>query len=151
MWFVIGVVSSQAFRCRSQTGHCFILEPVTDDLPQIIDVEHASMHMCYPLLPNQSPSPVLQQTDSHQGDAYSGLAQMMHQGLSHFVGRGLPSIWSFLSATDADFALSGHTPFTERDSQVIRLWAKGLDNWLVRYNGASRETHLDKIGDRWLY
>lgn len=113
---------------------------------QVIDVEHASMHLCYPLLPSQPPSPALQHMNSYQGNAFRGLAQMMHQGLSHFVGRGLPTIWSFLSTIESDFAPTGHTPFTEHDSQVMRLWAKGLDNWLIRYNGASQPSPSDRQG-----
>jgi len=97
------------------------------------------MHMCYPLLPRQPPIPALQQLDSKHESAFRGLAQMMHQGLSHFVGRKLPTIWSFVSARESDALPSVGTPFTDKDSQVIRLWAKKLDEWLVQYNGASRK------------
>jgi hypothetical protein len=97
------------------------------------------MHMCYPLLPRQPPIPALQHLDSQHDSAFRGLSQMMHQGLNHFVGRKLPTIWSFVSARDSDALPSVGTPFTEKDSQVIRLWAKKLDEWLVQYNGASRK------------
>jgi hypothetical protein len=97
------------------------------------------MHMCYPLLPRQPPIPALQQLDSQHDSAFRGLSQMMHQGLSHFVGRKLPTIWSFVSARESDALSSVGTPFTEKDCQVIRLWAKKLDEWLVQYNGASRK------------
>jgi hypothetical protein len=63
---------------------------------------------------------------------------MMHFGLSHFVGRGLPTIWSSISANDADIVPTIRSPFTENDSRVIRHWAQKLDDWLVRYNGTSR-------------
>ncbi|EAL89997.1 conserved hypothetical protein [Aspergillus fumigatus A1163] len=104
---------------------------------QVIDIEHASMHMRYPLLPRQPPIPALQHLDSQHDSAFRGLSQMMHQGLNHFVGRKLPTIWSFVSARDSDAVPSVGTPFTDKDSQVIRLWAKKLDEWLVQYNGAS--------------
>lgn len=64
---------------------------------------------------------------------------MMHSGLSHFVGRGLPSIWSFVSGKGSGKLLNTEWTFTDQDLQVIRRWAKGLDEWLVRYNGASRK------------
>ncbi|KAB8074849.1 hypothetical protein BDV29DRAFT_116141 [Aspergillus leporis] len=113
---------------------------------QVIDIEHASMHMCYPLLPKQPPTPALQQLNSQEGDAYRGLSQMMHQGLSHFVGRGLPTIWSFVSATGVDTMTGVRTPFTDEDSRVIRLWARRLDDWLVRYNGTSQPSASDRQG-----
>lgn len=97
------------------------------------------MHMSYPLLPRQAINPTIQRLDSSQGNAFQGLAEMMHFGLSHFVGRGLPSIWSSLNADDADIMPTARSPFTESDSQVIRHWARKLDDWLVRYNGSSRE------------
>ncbi|GFF28846.1 hypothetical protein IFM51744_00670 [Aspergillus udagawae] len=113
---------------------------------QVIDIEHASMHMCYPLLPRQPPIPALQQLDSQHDSAFRGLSQMMHQGLSHFVGRKLPTIWSFVSARESDALSSVGTPFTEKDCQVIRLWAKKLDEWLVQYNGASQPSPSDRQG-----
>lgn len=97
------------------------------------------MHMSYPLLPRHPANPTIQRLDSSQGNAFQGLAEMMHFGLSHFVGRGLPSIWSSLNADDADIVPTARSPFTESDSQVIRHWARKLDDWLVRYNGSSRE------------
>ncbi|KAK9580130.1 hypothetical protein V6Z90_008159 [Aspergillus fumigatus] len=113
---------------------------------QVIDIEHASMHMRYPLLPRQPPMPALQHLDSQHDSAFRGLSQMMHQGLNHFVGRKLPTIWSFVSARDSDAVPSVGTPFTDKDSQVIRLWAKKLDEWLVQYNGASQPSPSDRQG-----
>lgn len=109
-------------------------------LLQVIDIEHASMHMSYPLLPRHAANPTIQQLDSHQGNAFQGLAEMMHFGMSHFVGRGLPSIWSSLNADEADILPTARSPFTESDLQIIRHWARKLDDWLVRYNGSSRES-----------
>ncbi|KAJ5788332.1 hypothetical protein N7457_003322 [Penicillium paradoxum] len=113
---------------------------------QVIDIEHASMHMSYPLLPRHAPAPGIQRLDSHQGHAFQGLAEMMHFGLSHFVGRGLPSIWSSINASEADTVPATCSPFTENDSRVIRHWARKLDDWLVRYNGASQPTPSDRKG-----
>jgi hypothetical protein len=62
---------------------------------------------------------------------------MMHSGLSHFVGRGLPSVWSFVSGRQSTAPPGSESQFTERDLQVIRQWAKQLDEWLAHYNGAS--------------
>ncbi|KAJ9485441.1 hypothetical protein VN97_g7908 [Penicillium thymicola] len=113
---------------------------------QVIDIEHASMHMSYPLLPRHAVNPTIQRLDSSQGNAFQGLAELMHFGLSHFVGRGLPSIWSSLNADDADIVPTARSPFTESDSQVIRHWARKLDDWLVRYNGSSQPTPSDRQG-----
>ncbi|KAJ5206995.1 hypothetical protein N7491_002374 [Penicillium cf. griseofulvum] len=113
---------------------------------QVIDIEHASMHMSYPLLPRHAATPNMLRQDSHQGNAFQGLAEMMHFGLSHFVGRGLPSIWSSMSSDDADSVPTARSPFTENDLQVIRHWARKLDDWLVRYNGLSQPTPSDRQG-----
>ena len=103
--------------------------------------------MSYPLLPRQPPTPGIQRLDSHQGNAFQGLAEMMHYGLSHFVGRGLPTIWCSINAESADRASVPRNSFTEHDSEVIRLWARKLDDWLVRYNGASQPSPSDRQGN----
>ncbi|KAJ5631516.1 uncharacterized protein N7484_011616 [Penicillium longicatenatum] len=113
---------------------------------QVIDIEHASIHMSYPLIPRQPLTPGIQRLDSHQGNAFQGLAEMMHFGLSHFVGRGLPTIWCSINAEISDYTPVVQSPFTERDSEIIRLWARKLDDWLVRYNGASQPSPSDKQG-----
>ncbi|KAJ5964426.1 uncharacterized protein N7479_004302 [Penicillium vulpinum] len=113
---------------------------------QVIDIEHASMHMSYPLLPRHAPNPNIQRLDNHQGNAFQGLAEMMHFGLSHFVGRGLPSIWSSINTDETDIVPTARSPFTENDLQVIRHWARKLDDWLVRYNGSSQPTPSDRQG-----
>ncbi|KAJ6084242.1 hypothetical protein N7486_011042 [Penicillium sp. IBT 16267x] len=113
---------------------------------QVIDIEHASIHMSYPLIPRRPPTPGIQCLDGHQGNAFQGLAEMMHFGLSHFVGRGLPTIWCSINADVSDCILAVRSPFTERDSEVIRLWARKLDDWLVRYNGASQPSPSDRHG-----
>ncbi|KAJ5949187.1 hypothetical protein N7454_000771, partial [Penicillium verhagenii] len=113
---------------------------------QVIDIEHASIHMSYPLLPRQPPIPGFQRLDSHQGHAFQGLAEMMHFGLSHFVGRGLPTIWCSINADVSDNIPVVRSSFTDQDSEVIRLWARKLDDWLVRYNGASQPSPSDRQG-----
>lgn len=95
--------------------------------------------MSYPLLPRQPPIPGIQRLDNQPGHAFQGLAEMMHSGLSHFVGRGLPTIWCSINADITDRIPVVRSPFTEQDSEVIRLWARRLDEWLVRYNGAIRK------------
>ncbi|KAJ5532311.1 hypothetical protein N7494_008863 [Penicillium frequentans] len=113
---------------------------------QVIDIEHASIQMSYPLIPRQPPTPAIHCLDSHQGNAFQGLAEMMHFGLSHFVGRGLPTIWCSINADVADCIPTVRSPFTERDSEVIRLWARKLDDWLVQYNGTSQPSPSDRQG-----
>ncbi|PWY93607.1 hypothetical protein BO94DRAFT_347320 [Aspergillus sclerotioniger CBS 115572] len=113
---------------------------------QVIDIEHASMHMCCPLLPEQPPIPALAQFNAREENAFHRLIQMMHHGLSHFVGRGLPTIWSFVSAREREVLSPVRMPFTDKDGQVIRLWARKLDDWLVRYNVASQPSPSDRQG-----
>jgi hypothetical protein len=100
--------------------------------------------MSYPLVPRHAPAPGIHRLDSHQGNAFQGLAEMMHYGLSHFVGRGLPTIWASINTNETDIVTAVRTPFTDNDSQVIRLWARKLDDWLVRYNGSSRKLQYVK-------
>lgn len=59
---------------------------------------------------------------------------MMHTGLSHFAGRGLPTIWSVVSSSQAHIANRTVFPFTDRDNQVIKEWAGNLDDWLLSSN-----------------
>lgn len=62
---------------------------------------------------------------------------MMHVGLSHFTGRGLPTIWSFISSNDLEGRTQVAFPFTDTDAKVIGDWAKQLDDWLVSSNSQS--------------
>ncbi|KAH7336457.1 hypothetical protein BKA65DRAFT_34448 [Rhexocercosporidium sp. MPI-PUGE-AT-0058] len=101
---------------------------------QIIDLEHASLHMSCPILPKEAPLPSLRQLQSAAKDPFYSLTQMMHIGLSHFVGRGLPTIWSFISSGQVDSTTRPPSAFTEADGKVIREWAKQLDDWLVLWN-----------------
>ncbi|KAL4864135.1 hypothetical protein BDV12DRAFT_16924 [Aspergillus spectabilis] len=96
---------------------------------QIIDLEHASLHLSCPVIPIESPLPGLQ--TSHRDQLYR-LSRMMHTGLTHFAGRGLPTIWScFTSEIPRAVALTSN--FTAVDTAVIRDWARQLDEWLVEF------------------
>ncbi|KAK0660716.1 hypothetical protein DIS24_g3209 [Lasiodiplodia hormozganensis] len=110
---------------------------------QIIDLEHASLYMSCPILPRKAPLASLLQLQTSGGDPYDHLTQMMHIGLSHFTGRGIPTIWSFIFSNEADRSSQGATPFTENDLGVIKHWARQLDDWLVRYSGVSRPSAID--------
>ena len=97
------------------------------------------MHMTYPLLPRQPPTYDIHRLDTHNGNAFQGLADMMHYGLSHFVGKGLPTIWCTINSDISSNIPAPQSSFSDHDSDVIRLWARKLDDWLVRYNGTSRK------------
>ncbi|KAK8160883.1 hypothetical protein IWX90DRAFT_488309 [Phyllosticta citrichinensis] len=110
---------------------------------QIIDLEHASLNMSFPILPRKAPLDSLLQLQSSGGDPYDHLSQMMHIGLSRFTGRGIPTIWSFLFKNQAEAAAQSSTPFTETDLGVIRHWARQLDDWLMRYSGVNRPSAIE--------
>lgn len=97
------------------------------------------MHMTHPLLPRQPPTSGIQRLETQHGNAFQGLADMMHYGLSHFVGKGLPTIWCSINADISGNIPASQSSFSDHDSDVIRLWARKLDDWLVRYNGTSRK------------
>ncbi|KAJ0144465.1 hypothetical protein CTA2_1152, partial [Colletotrichum tanaceti] len=58
---------------------------------QIVDLEHASIHLSCPVIPIEAPLPRLK---IPMQDQLYRLSRMMHTGLTHFTGRGLPTIWS---------------------------------------------------------
>lgn len=108
---------------------------------QIIDLEHASLHMSCPIVPKEAPLPSLRQLQTAAKDPFYSLTQMMHTGLSHFTGRGLPTIWSFISSNRVDNTPRAPAVFTESDSKVIREWARKLDEWLVQWNKPNDPEH----------
>lgn len=57
---------------------------------------------------------------------------MMHTGLTHFTGRGLPTIWSYFT-TDTPTIVDLSVSFSGVDAAVIRDWARQLDDWLVEF------------------
>ncbi|KAH3951409.1 hypothetical protein HBI56_079290 [Parastagonospora nodorum] len=101
---------------------------------QIIDLEHASLHLSCTIVPIQAPLPSLRQLQCYTEDPFNRLTVMMHNGLSHFAGRGLPTIWSVMSSNQSEVGVAPVFPFTDRDAQVIKEWARSLDDWLVSSN-----------------
>ncbi|KAL4728199.1 hypothetical protein ACLX1H_004940 [Fusarium chlamydosporum] len=102
---------------------------------QIVDLEHSSIHLAYPVIPIEAPLATLRMSPL---DQLYKLSRMMHTGLSHFTGRRLPTIWSCFE----DSRLDSHnftTSFTAIDGILIRDWAKQLDDWLVEFNGKTPE------------
>ncbi|KAL5396088.1 hypothetical protein PMIN02_003451 [Paraphaeosphaeria minitans] len=99
---------------------------------QIVDLEHASLHLSCPVIPIESPLPGLQ--TSHRDQLYR-LSRMMHTGLTHFTGRGLPTIWSCFQ-NDQPLVSSLASSFTSVDAAVIRDWARQLDEWLEEFSRA---------------
>jgi hypothetical protein len=94
--------------------------------------------MACPIIPLHAPLPRLHISSDNQIHA---LTQMMHTGLTHFTGRGLPTIWSFFSSSGApeSHTISPTTPFTGVDAAMIRDWARQLDDWLARFNVTSQQ------------
>jgi hypothetical protein len=103
-------------------------------MQQIIDLEHASLHMSCPIVPKEAPLPSLRQLQNSAKDPFYSLTQMMHSGLIHFTGRGLPTIWAFISSNQVPTSPRSPSVFTEADRKVIREWAHQLDDWLVLWN-----------------
>jgi hypothetical protein len=99
---------------------------------QIVDLEHASLHLSCPVIPIESPLPGLQ--TPHRDQLYR-LSRMMHTGLTHFTGRGLPTIWSCFQ-NDQPLISNLAASFTAIDAAVIRDWARQLDEWLEEFSRA---------------
>ncbi|KAN0090200.1 hypothetical protein V8E51_018779 [Hyaloscypha variabilis] len=108
---------------------------------QIIDLEHASLHMSCPIVPKEAPLPSLRQLQTSAKDPFYSLTQMMHIGLSHFTGRGFATIWSFISSNQVPTSPRPPSVFTEADGKVIREWARQLDDWLVLWNKPNDPEH----------
>ncbi|RMY77269.1 hypothetical protein D0862_13589 [Hortaea werneckii] len=108
---------------------------------QILDLEHASLHLTCPTLPLEPPLHSIQMTSTDQ--LYS-LSRMMHVGLTHFAGRGLPTIWSYFAKDGySDVVLTGHS-YSGVDTAVIRDWARQLDDWLARFSLGPFECENDR-------
>lgn len=109
---------------------------------QIVDLEHASLHLSCPVIPIEPPLPGLR--TSYRDQLYS-LSRMMHTGLSHFTGRQLPTIWSCFSNGPCEPS-SIATTFTAVDAAVIRDWARQLDDWLIEFSNSGVESgHNQKL------
>ncbi|KAF6835736.1 C6 finger domain-containing protein [Colletotrichum musicola] len=116
---------------------------------QIVDLEHASIHLSCPVIPIEAPLPRLK---IPMQDQLYRLSRMMHTGLTHFTGRGLPTIWSCFAENppggvqqphpDPDPAAS--SSFSGVDGAVIRDWARQLDDWLVEFGDKDFESEHEK-------
>ncbi|KAL5596639.1 hypothetical protein BROUX41_006664 [Berkeleyomyces rouxiae] len=122
---------------------------------QIVDLEHASLALACPVIPMTAPFLRLQ-VPIH--DQLYRLSRMMHTGLTHFTGRGLPTVWSVFSpdptgTSSTPLALqiqnpqqpqTSQVPFTAVDAAVIRDWARQLDDWLVEFSSRAYESEHEK-------
>jgi hypothetical protein len=107
---------------------------------QILDLEHASIHLSCPSIPLEPP---LNSIHMSSADQLYRLSRMMHVGLTHFAGRGLPTIWSYFSdepttITGVDYTFSGV------DAAVIRDWARQLDDWLKHFSTGPFESESER-------
>ncbi|KAK7430425.1 hypothetical protein QQZ08_002944 [Neonectria magnoliae] len=107
---------------------------------QIVDLEHASIHLSCPAVPIIAPFPRLR--ISMQDQLYR-LSRMMHTGLTHFTGRGLPTIWSCFSG-ELSAAVDPSVSFSDVDAAVIRDWARQLDDWLVEFGARTDEPENER-------
>ncbi|PWY81640.1 hypothetical protein BO94DRAFT_558070 [Aspergillus sclerotioniger CBS 115572] len=106
---------------------------------QIIDLEHASLHLSCPIIPIECPLLGLQTSNR---DQLYRLSRMMHTGLTHFTGRGLPTIWSCFTGQMPGPG-SSTSNFTAVDAAVIRDWARQLDEWLVEFSHSAEGSEQD--------
>lgn len=103
---------------------------------QIVDLEHASLHLSCPAIPTTAP---LQALQTPARDQLSRLSRIMHAGLTHFTGRGLPTIWScFIDVPTR--SNSSSLDFTPTDAAVIRDWARQLDDWLLEFSRSTEDS-----------
>ncbi|KAH7311447.1 hypothetical protein B0I35DRAFT_438100 [Stachybotrys elegans] len=107
---------------------------------QIVDLEHASIHLSCPVIPIVAPFPGLRMNPQ---DQIYRLSRMMHTGLTHFTGRGLPTIWSGVSGEVTANTDSSHS-FSGVDAAVIRDWARQLDDWLVEFGARTDEPEAER-------
>ncbi|KAH7007230.1 hypothetical protein EDB80DRAFT_456041 [Ilyonectria destructans] len=107
---------------------------------QIVDLEHASIYLSCPAIPIIAPFPRLR--ISLQDQLYR-LSRMMHTGLTHFTGRGLPTIWSCFSGELA-VVIDPAVSFSDVDAAVIRDWARQLDDWLVEFGARNDEPENER-------
>ncbi|KDN63397.1 hypothetical protein CSUB01_06811 [Colletotrichum sublineola] len=107
---------------------------------QIVDLEHASIHLSCPVIPIEAPLPRLK---IPLQDQLYRLSRMMHTGLTHFTGRGLPTIWSCFESEPSVAQISS-VSFSGVDGAVIRDWARQLDDWLVEFSDKDFESEHEK-------
>ncbi|CAM1510692.1 Fc.00g010270.m01.CDS01, partial [Cosmosporella sp. VM-42] len=104
------------------------------------DLEHAAIHLSCPTIPVTAPFDRLRVSLQ---DQLCRLSRMMHTGLSHFTGRGLPTIWSYFSG-EAMTPVDAATSFSDVDGAVIRDWARQLDDWLVEFGAQTDEPDIER-------
>ena len=109
-------------------------------LEKIIDLEHAAIHLSCPTIPVTAPFACLRVSLQ---DQLCRLSRMMHTGLSHFTGRGLPTIWSYFSGESVP-PVDAAMPFSDIDGAVIRDWARQLDDWLVDFGVRTDEPDIER-------
>ncbi|KAK1994779.1 hypothetical protein LX36DRAFT_660218 [Colletotrichum falcatum] len=107
---------------------------------QIVDLEHASIHLSCPVIPIDAPLPRLKVPLQ---DQLYRLSRMMHTGLTHFTGRGLPTIWPCFETEPSVVHISSGS-FSGVDGAVIRDWARQLDDWLVEFSDKDFESEHEK-------
>ncbi|OLN97757.1 hypothetical protein CCHL11_07951 [Colletotrichum chlorophyti] len=107
---------------------------------QIVDLEHASIHLSCPIIPIEAPLPRLK---IPMQDQLYRLSRMMHTGLTHFTGRGLPTIWSCFES-EPSVSQNSSVSFSGVDGAVIRDWARQLDDWLVEFSDKDFESEHEK-------
>jgi len=95
----------------------------------------------------KAPLPSLRQLQSFVEDPFNRLTEMMHVGLSHFSGRGLPTIWSFISCNDLGGRTLPMSSYTDADAKVIGDWARSLDDWLSSSNSESTDNNVYFVAD----
>ncbi|GJC93099.1 C6 finger domain-containing protein [Colletotrichum higginsianum] len=108
---------------------------------QIVDLEHASIHLSCPVIPIEAPLPRLK---IPMRDQLYRLSRMMHTGLTHFTGRGLPTIWSCFEGEPSVVAQMSSVSFSGVDGAVIRDWARQLDDWLVEFSDKDFDSEHEK-------
>jgi len=107
---------------------------------QILDLEHASIHLTCPTIPLNSP---LRSCQPSSSDQLYRLSRMMHVGLAHFAGRGLTTIWSCFSDT-APIVQQSEDSLSGVDAAVIRDWARQLDDWLLHFSTGPFESRTQR-------
>lgn len=107
---------------------------------QILDLEHASIHLTCPTIPLNSP---LRSCQPSSSDQLYRLSRMMHVALAHFAGRGLTTIWSCFSDTDP-VAQQSEDSLSGIDAAVIRDWARQLDDWLLHFSTGPFESKTQR-------
>lgn len=110
---------------------------------QIVDLEHAALHLSCPVIPLEPP-PFPGLKISHRDQLYR-LSRMMHTGLTHFTGRGLPTIWSCFEAPATAIAnRTSSSSFNAVDDAIIRDWARQLDDWLTEFSQGPGGSNQDR-------